>query len=343
MKRIILLAAATAALAMGSMAAAAEARSDRQIDVQAAPAQLLLRDAAAPSIGIPAVDYQAVKTKLGDGDLLGALIALFSGLGGLGMAMTTLAANKPRAYELGNRNQIPVIASDIIYEGAAVGIVDGTGHARPLNAADRFGGFAEAKADNSAGAAAAINVDVVKSGEIELSVSGAVITDVGQPVYATDDDTFVFLPTGAAFIGFVKRFVSAGVAVVEFDAGVFQDPYGEYTVRETLSGVKTFDIEDNGKVFFADAAADGDALTLPAVATPVNIKVVAIGAFGTTLVKIDPAAADKIQGPDLPGTDNKDLLLTKATQRRGDFVELATGDANGALVTKLRGTWATEA
>jgi hypothetical protein len=255
--------------------------------------------------------------------------------------MTTLAANKPRAFELGSRNHLPVIGSDIIFEGAAVGVVDATGHARPLNAADRFGGFAEAKADNSGGAAAAINVQVVKSGQIELAVSGAVITDVGQPVYATDDDTFVFLPTGAAFIGFVKRYVSAGVAVVEFDAGVFQDPYGEYTVRETLSGTKTFDIEDNGKVFFADAAADDDALTLPVVATPVNIKIVAIGAFGTTKVEIAPAAADKIQGPDLPGTDNTPLSLTKATQRRGDFVELATGDANGALVTKLRGIWVT--
>ena len=69
--------------------------------------------------------------------------------------MTTLAANKPRAYELGERNHFPVIAKDIIYEGAAVGIVPGTGHAQPLTATDKFGGFAVAKADNSGGAAAA--------------------------------------------------------------------------------------------------------------------------------------------------------------------------------------------
>ena len=49
--------------------------------------------------------------------------------------MTTLAANQPRAFEGGNRNEIPVIASDIIFEGAAVGVVDASGHARPLNAA----------------------------------------------------------------------------------------------------------------------------------------------------------------------------------------------------------------
>lgn len=261
----------------------------------------------------------------------------------VGIGMTTLAANSPRAFEIGNRNEIPVIASDIIYEGGAVGIVDASGHARPLNAADRFAGFAEAKADNSAGAAAAINVRIIESGKVELSVSGAVITDVGQPVYATDDDTFVFLPTGAAFVGYVHRFVSSGVVVVAFDAVNYQDPWLNYGVRETLSGVKTFDIEDNGKVFFADAAADGDALTLPAVATPLNITIVAIGAFGTTQIKVDPAAADKIQGPDLPGTDNKDLLLTKATQRRGDYVRLVTGDANGAVVSELRGVWTTEA
>jgi len=159
--------------------------------------------------------------------------------------MTTLAANSLRSYGSGgNRNSLPMIASDIIYEGAAVGVVDASGHARPLNAADRFAGFAEAKADNSAGAAAAITVDVIESGEIQLSVSGAVITDLGQPVYATDDDTFVFLPTAAAFVGFVRRFVSSGVAIVAFDALNFRDPYQEYTVRETLSGVKTFDIQD---------------------------------------------------------------------------------------------------
>jgi hypothetical protein len=155
--------------------------------------------------------------------------------------MTTLAANKPRAYELGERNHLPVIAADIIYEGAAVGIVPASGHAQPLTSTDAFGGFAVAKADNSAGAAAAIYVEVVKAGEIELAVSGAVITDVGQPVYASDDDTFTFNPADGAFIGRVKRYVSAGYAVVEFNAGVMADPWAHKTVRETLTGTKPFD------------------------------------------------------------------------------------------------------
>lgn len=257
--------------------------------------------------------------------------------------MTTLAANSPRAYEGGSRNEIPVIAADIVYEGGAVGVVDASGHAQPLAAGNRFAGFAEAKADNSAGAAAAINVRVVESGKIQLSVSGAVITDVGQPVYATDDDTFDFNPVGAVFVGFVHRFVSSGVVIVAFDATNYKDPWAHKTVRETLAAAKTFDAQDSGKLFAVTAAGDADALTLPSIADGLNgVTILAVGAFGTTAVTIDPAAADMILGPDITGADNKDLICTKATQRRGDFVTLDFGDADGYAVTEMRGTWARE-
>lgn len=258
--------------------------------------------------------------------------------------MTTLAANKQRPYEIGDYNDIPVIASDIIYEGAAVGMVVSTGHARPLTTADRFVGFAIEKADNSAGAAAAINVRVQMRGEIQLSVSGAAITDLKQPVYASDDDTFQFSPTGGVFVGFVKRFVSSGVVIVEFDANGFIDPWHMYTVREELTGTKTFDAQDCGKLFTVTADADADALTLPAIADGLTgLTILAVGAYGSTAVTISPQAADAILGPDMTAVDNKDLILTKATQRRGDFVTLSFGDADGYAVTQLRGTWAKEA
>ncbi|OGA96884.1 MAG: hypothetical protein A3E79_04195 [Burkholderiales bacterium RIFCSPHIGHO2_12_FULL_61_11] len=132
--------------------------------------------------------------------------------------------------------------------------------------------------------------------------------------------------------------------MVSFDALNFKDPWAHKTVRETLTGVKTFDAQDSGKLFAVTAAGDGDALTLPAIADGLNgITILAVDAFGTTQVKIDPAAADMILGPDITGADNKDLLLTKATQRRGDFVTLDFGDADGYAVTEMRGTWAREA
>lgn len=261
--------------------------------------------------------------------------------------MTTLAANKPRHYEGGRdvieEAQLPVIGSDIIYEGAAVGVVDASGHGRPLVGGDRFAGFANAKADNSAGAAAAISVALRTRGKAQLSVTGAVITDRGQPVYASDDDTFTFVPTGGSFIGLVHRFVSSGVVIVEFDVDGIADPYGEWPIRETLTGVKTFDAQDCGKAFFCTSAADGDALTLPAIADGLHdILIVAIDAYGTTQIKIDPAAADSIRAADLAAVDNKDLLLTKATQRRGDYARIALGDADGYSAS-IKGTWTAEA
>lgn len=260
----------------------------------------------------------------------------------IGVGMTTLAANKPRAFQLGERNHIPMIAADIIYEGGAVGVVAGAGHARPLAGGDLFVGFAVAKADNSGGASAAINVETVKSGQIELAVTGAVITDVNQPVYASDDDTFGFNPVGGSFVGFVKRFVSAGVVVIDFNAGVYVDPYGAFAVKETISANKTLDAQDSGKVFFVDT--DAAVITLPAIADGLGgVKVVNIGAYGTVAVTLSPAAADMILGPDITGADDKDLINTKATAKRGDYVKLDLGDADGYVVTEMSGTWARQA
>lgn len=254
--------------------------------------------------------------------------------------MTTLAANTQRPYELGEQNDIPVIASDIIYEGAAVGIVKATGHARPLTSADTFGGFALRQADNSAGAAAAINVNTVIKGEVQLTVSGVTITDLRQPVYATDDDTFTMSPVGGVFVGFVKRFVSSGVAVIDFNAASFRDPWAEYSVREAVTANFTTDIQDNGKLFWV--TTDAVIITLAAVATPLNCVIVNGGSYGTVAINISPNASDKIQGPNFAGTDDKDRINTKATAQRGDFARLVTGDANGAIVAEERGTWATE-
>jgi hypothetical protein len=256
--------------------------------------------------------------------------------------MTTLAADALRTMEIGNIEEYPMIASDIIYALAAVGLVDASGHARPLAGGDRFVGFAELRVDNAAGAAAAKTVRVVSAGKVQLSVSGAVITDVCQPVYASDDDTFVFSPVGGSFVGKVDRFVSSGVVIVKFDCNAMVDPYGDYETREALTSTKTFDAEDCGKLFWC--TGDGSALTLPAIAAGVSgFKLVAGGAFGSMAMTVSPNASDLILARDLAAVDDKDLLLTKATQRRGDFVELIAGDADGYMATRIRGIWTKEA
>ena len=253
--------------------------------------------------------------------------------------MTTRSTDIARNFELGTINEIPVIAADILYEGSAIGVVVGTGHARPLTSVDVFVGFVESQCDNLLGAAAAKNVRVRKSGLVQLSVSGAVITDIGQPVYATDDDTFVFLPTGGIFIGFVHRYVSSGIVIVAFDVDNFVDPYAGKTAA-TVSANTTLNATHSGKALFVDT--DAKIITLPAVEGIGGIKVVNIGAFGTVLIEVAPNAADMIEGPGITAADNKSILNTKTTARRGDYINLEYGDANGWTITDMKGTWVRE-
>ena len=132
--------------------------------------------------------------------------------------MTTLAANKQRIFQMGDTEEYPVIAADIIFQGAAVG-ENGSGYARPLQAGDRFLGFAEAKADNAGGAAGDVTVVVKARGRIELPIAALAITANDRPaVYASDDDTFTLTALSNSLIGYVSRWVSTGVAIVEFDA-----------------------------------------------------------------------------------------------------------------------------
>ncbi len=250
--------------------------------------------------------------------------------------MTTLSADSARIIEVGDRNEFPVIAADIIYEGAAVGLVLGSGHARPLTSVDLFAGFAEKQVDNSAGAAAALNVRTIKSGAVQLSVTGAVITDVGQPVYAQDDNAFSFLKASGVFIGFIRRYVSAGVAIVEFNAGVLIDPH-EGLTAETLNDDKTLDEQDSGKLF--QFTVDAKTITLPAVAE-MSFRIANAGAYGAVGNDIAPNANDGLASPDRASTDNHGIDNTKATACRGDFVDISCGAATGWQALKVKGTWA---
>ncbi|MCM5560310.1 hypothetical protein [Pleomorphomonas sp. JP5] len=134
--------------------------------------------------------------------------------------MTTLAKNKTREFSLGDEEEYPVVAADIIFQGAAVG-ENGAGYSRPLVAADPFQGFAIAQADNSTGGAGEVTVRVKSRGRIVLDIAGIAITANDRPaVYASDDDTFTLAAAGNSLIGYVSRWISAGTALVEFDAAL---------------------------------------------------------------------------------------------------------------------------
>lgn len=172
--------------------------------------------------------------------------------------MTTLAANQERDYRDSLINHHPVIASDIIYAGAAVGD-NGSGYARPLAGGDPFLGFALEKVDNSAGSAGDLNVEVRRKGIIcNLPVTGVVITSVGADVHASDDNTFTLTAGSTTRIGRVVRYVSNGYADVEFESvegteALLTDSTGG-TANDTLAQVA--DIALSTSNTYTDAAVN---------------------------------------------------------------------------------------
>lgn len=134
--------------------------------------------------------------------------------------MATLTKDTPRVYAVGDILEYPVIASDIVYEGAAVG-ENASGYARPLEAGDVFLGFAEKQADNSSGSAGDVNVRVKSRGYIKAAITdGAITLNDRQAVYMSDDDTFTLTSTSNSLVGYVAQWVSTGYAIVEFDAAL---------------------------------------------------------------------------------------------------------------------------
>lgn len=137
--------------------------------------------------------------------------------------MTTLAADKKRQFLLQGAKfaDLPVIAADIVYEGAAVGESSTNGTGRPLVAADGFMGFAVRRCDNSAGSANDRKIRVMTSGYVaNLPVTGLDnINDLGSTVYASDDDTFTLASTGNSAIGKVQSYDGvSGFGTVYFES-----------------------------------------------------------------------------------------------------------------------------
>lgn len=165
-----------------------------------------------------------------------------------------LAQNTPVAKELGENNELPVAAASRIYEGAMVGL-NTSGYARGLVAGDLFCGHACAEANNSAGSNGTIRVQVLRGRyQLEVTLASVAVTDVGKPVYASDDGT-LSLTAGKTKVGRVQRYVTTNTCVVEFNP---------FNVGESI--VREFDCET--------AAGDSSAKMLyPAWANPSGLLV----------------------------------------------------------------------
>jgi hypothetical protein len=132
-----------------------------------------------------------------------------------------LAMNTPRTFGAtmpASDIELPVAASAVIYEGAALSDVGGAGYADALTIPENFLGFAMAACDNTGGSAGDKTVRVRREGDVLLTVAGAAATAVTAIVYAADDGTFTLTVGTNTPIGRVVRYNADGTCWVHFEA-----------------------------------------------------------------------------------------------------------------------------
>jgi len=97
---------------------------------------------------------------------------------------------------------------------------------------------------------------------------------------------------------------------------------------------------DSGKVLASKT--DGVVFTLPSIAIGNTVTFINTAEDGANALTISPAALDGITYAG-SSTDNKDLINTKTTSKKGDYVTLASLAGTDAWqVTACRGIWAKE-
>ena len=137
--------------------------------------------------------------------------------------MTALSADRrvpkavaaPDGSQTGFITKMPVAATETIYKGAFVELdAGGDLVAAGVNTNQAFG-IALEKADNSAGADAAISVSVLCGAVISHAVASGGKTELGNPVYAIDDQTLTTVATGNNLVGWLVSVPVVGDPLVK--------------------------------------------------------------------------------------------------------------------------------
>ena len=112
--------------------------------------------------------------------------------------------------------QYPVEAAKHIYKGALCGF-SASGHVQPLAAGEKFAGLAYEESDNSAGADGDKKCRVFTLGDFALALAGAAQTNIGDPVYASADDTLTFTKSTNSYVGKCKDVTASGEIMLRID------------------------------------------------------------------------------------------------------------------------------
>lgn len=133
-----------------------------------------------------------------------------------------LSADKALQYQEGKQHSLPIDggATYAIFKGGALAY-DTSGYIRPgaNTAGFRFAGFALENVTTTATSSdGAHTVLAAQQGVAVLTISGVAVTDVGRPVWLSDDTTGTLTATNVGPIGTVFEYLSSNTALVRFSA-----------------------------------------------------------------------------------------------------------------------------
>jgi len=134
-----------------------------------------------------------------------------------------MSLSEDKNYELcSGDNAIGAVEEASGYKGSMISISessDSQGYGRCLTAGEVFAGHALEAFDNSDGDNGDVDIRLRGSAKyrLQVEISGAVVTDIGSVVYASDDETYTLTEGSNTKVGKITRFVESGVCEVEFE------------------------------------------------------------------------------------------------------------------------------
>jgi len=127
---------------------------------------------------------------------------------------------------------------------------------------------------------------------------------------------------------------------------------GTYGIQNTIAASQTMTVEDGGQEY--NVATDAIVVTLPLITAGnlgMSYRFRNTGADGNNLITLAPNALDAFHGTVANSTADsvaggvvdKDLVNTKATANKGDWIEVTAVAATEWYITGGVGIWASEA
>lgn len=236
----------------------------------------------------------------------------------LGIQYLEPAAHRPKSSS-------SVAGSVRIYNGAFVGL-NPAGYLKPFQAGDLWVGIAEEEFYNSsatAGTASNIGTDgernklkclYTTAGHFAYTLSSVAITDIGKPVYATDDGTLSLSGHPDGFVGYVTEVFSTNKAMIRIRNAGEKAPHGAGNIDINLD-------------FSVDTFAETGASTVAAIGAKAAIYNVGPGlAAGTTGTVRDHANGEAVL---LMDNDSEVESLTVLTPRTFNITKGITFEFEG--------------